>query len=142
VFNPTSQNHEKYIPILDWIAHKNGKIVVGGSKYKRELRSHKSQSILAEYERSRKLVKISDYAVDKIAADIKRAVNDKNFDDEHLVALVSVSKCKVICTDDKRAYPYLKRNDLYPHGVKRPRFYQTARNASLCCAKYAADVCR
>ena len=85
---------------------------------------------------------MNDRTVDKTAAALKERVNDENFDDEHLVALVSVSKCRVVCTDDQRAYPYLKRGDLYPPGVKRPKIYRTARNADLCCAANVVDVCR
>lgn len=142
VFNVEDSHHQRYIPILDWILHRRGKIIIGGSKYRKELKGLKVQSILAEFERSGRLVKIDDNIVDSIAGYVRLKINDIKFDDEHLVALITASRCKVICTNDKRAHPYLKRRDLYPRGVRRPLIYQTARNAKLCCETNIVDVCR
>ena len=98
--------------------------------------------ILAEFDRKGKLVKVTDSAVDKLAKELKHRVSDKDFDDEHIVALVIVTGCRVVCTDDKRAMPYLKRRDLYPKGSRPPKIYQGKEHAPLCRGEHIVPACR
>ena len=37
VFDPEAKNRFKYLPIVDWLANRNGKIIIGGSKYEASL---------------------------------------------------------------------------------------------------------
>ena len=67
-----------------------------------------------------RLVRIPDDAVDALAAELKKRVPQKEFNDEHIVALVALSKCCVVCTDDKRAIQFLKRKD--PKGVPPSKY--------------------
>jgi hypothetical protein len=142
VFDPESSKHDQYVPVRDWVTLKRGKILIGGAKYRNELKSKKLTRLFAEFERRRALVRIDDKLVDDFAILLKKKIKDSDFDDEHLVALVAVSKCRVICTDDARAMPYLKQSHLYPAGTKRPKIYRSPRNANLCCDQNIADVCR
>jgi predicted nucleic acid-binding protein len=141
VFNRDDENHSKYKPVLDWITNKRGKMIIGGKKYHEELVGASYLRILAELDRQRRLVKLPDNDVNRLASRLKRQVNHRDFDDEHLVAMVTVSKCRVVCTNDDRAIPFLQRRDLYPHYFKLPKVYKTVRNAGLCCHENVVGAC-
>ena len=142
VFDQTNKNHGKFKPVRDWIVDGAGKIVYGGSKYARELKQGRRAKFLAELSRRGKTVQMPTDKVDQTAGRLKKKVPEDAFDDEHIVALVIVSKCRIVCTGDGRSLPYLKRRDLYPTGVKRPKVYSSARNADLCCPRNVIDICR
>ena len=86
---------------------------------------------------------MNDSEVDRLAAKVKAKVNDAGFDDEHLVAIVGISKCRVVVSLDERADEFLKRADLYPKGVKPPKIYRNARSKKLSgCERHIAEMCR
>jgi hypothetical protein len=142
VFDENARNHHRFIPILKWLMAGRGKIIFGGSKYKKELRGTAFKGILIEFERRGKLVRVPDGQVDKLSEELKNRVPDWDFDDEHLVALVSIMGCCAVCTDDKRAVPYLKRRDLYPPGIKPPKIYRYANHGALCRNEHIVPFCR
>jgi len=142
VFNKRAKEHTQYAPVIKWLITGNGKMIYGGTKYNDELRGSLYRRMLAELARSNSLVKIPSDPVDKYAADLKVRVPDKAFDDEHIVALVAISKCCVVCTDDKKSLRYLKRLDLYPRGVNPPKIYKRKSHAKLCCNTHIVAVCQ
>lgn len=141
-FDPESEKHNEFIPALEWVVRGKGKIVFGGSKYKNEMKeTNKYIRFFASLERAGKLVRISDSEVDRKQDEVKKMEPKKDFDDPHLVAIVLVSQCRIICTNDKRALPYLKRTDFYKGKVKKPKVYQSKRNSSLLADCNIADIC-
>lgn len=66
---------------------------------------------------------------------IKKLIPDEDFDDPHIAALVSVSKCRLLCSKDTRSEAYLLKTEIYPKGVKPPKFYKGKQNADLLCDK-------
>jgi len=142
VFDENSAEHARFAPIVEWLTVGRGKIIFGGSKYKDEIRGSVFRRILAEFDRRGKLVRVSDTKVDKLGKELKKRVPDRNFNDEHIVALVALTGCCVVCTDDKQAVPYLKRRDLYPRGVKPPKIYKRASHSSLCRNEHIVAACR
>lgn len=142
VFDAGSKNHARFAPIVAWLNVGPGKIIFGGSKFKREIRGKAFLRILIEFERKGKLVRVTDSKVDKVSKEVKDRIADKEFDDEHIVALVIITKCCVVCTDDKRAAPFLKRRELYPKGVRRPKIYHSKAHASLCRNEHIVAACR
>jgi predicted nucleic acid-binding protein len=128
-------DHQEFKPILDWIIRGKGKLVYGGTKYKLELRRlNKLLPLLANFERSRKILHIDDTRVDDAERKIKRTVVDRNFNDQHLVAIVIVSGCKVVCTRDNLAISYLRDTSLLRRfNARRPSIYRSKRNKRLCC---------
>ena len=142
VFNADAKEHHHFGPVRKWLSTGKGKMVYGGDKYNRELKGGKYVAIITELGRRGSLVKIPAGPVNRYASELKIKVPEPAFDDEHLVALVAISNCRVICTRDKRAFPYLKRRDLYPKGVKPPKIYQHKNNAPLCCKNHIVEVCR
>lgn len=146
VFNKQDKKHRGFAPVYDWLfTGHGGGLIYGGDKYKREVdfRGLKYRPLLVELEKKGRLVEVCGKCVNEIATELKEAVKDKAFDDEHILALVIVSKCRIVCTDDKVAIPDLKRAKLYPDGVSPPRIYLSGRNADLCRnAANIAEVCR
>lgn len=146
VFNPSAKDHNEFLPVYEWLMYgKGGRLIFGGKKYKQEInfKSEHYKKLLVEIQRMGRLIPLDDVEVDKLAAQVKAKVNDDDFDDEHIVAIVGVSKCCVVCSLDERSYQFLKRRDLYPDGVKPPKIYKKSRNKDLCgCEKHIVQICR
>ena len=119
-------------------------MIYGGTKYKAELaRATKYLGIIAELRKVRRAIQLSAQEVDEIGQRLKQQITDPRFNDEHLVALVIVSRCRLVCTNDNVAIYYLKLPACYSgHPVKRPKIYRSRRNVDLCCDRYLAEVCR
>src|ERR1035438_10317931 len=115
VFDPHKPGHNRFVPIMKWVTDGNGCIVYGGTKYRRELKCMKRYfRLFGQLHRQGRVVILPNPPIDKYAAELKVRVPAKAFDDEHLVAIIACSSCRIICTDDKAAHLYLKRQDLYP----------------------------
>jgi hypothetical protein len=139
VFKKFSMNHAEFKPVIDWVVDGTGKIVFGGTKYENELRGY--LGILAELSRVQKTVKISDEKVDDKAAWAAKQIKHKDFDDPHIVALLMVSGCRLICSLDERSHPYLKHKVFFNPASKRPKIYTDSKRAHLLMDKNIAEVC-
>lgn len=149
VFDQSNKEHHDFVPILKWISAPSkgnkGRMVYGGSTYQQELEGagHEYVRMVNELSRAGRVVKLDDAEVDRIERALKKQVNDQRCDDQHLIAIVIVSRCAIVCTNDTRAFPYLKRNDLYrPHGLTRPRIYRRKTNRDLCSPSNIIGRCR
>jgi hypothetical protein len=117
-------------------------MIFGGKKYKRELaRMSQYVRIINELARAGKVIELEGREVDLSAERLKVKVPDHAFNGEHLVAILLVSGCRVVCTDDKRAHPYLKRSDLYPPG-KRPQIYSRKSHSFMCGGSNITEICQ
>lgn len=138
VFDSNNEKHAEFKPVLDWVLHGKGKFVIGGSKYMGELKVAKKYlkifSILNIYKN--KIVKLDDNIVDKEQKRIEGMESNPDFDDPHLPAMVIVSKCQVICSDDSRSIKFVTNPFFYPDKVKIPRYYTGSRNSDLLSDKY------
>lgn len=142
VFDKSSQEHKEFEPILKWIIDGKGKIVYGGTKYIEELKqTPKYLKIVGQLNRISKVVRLSTESVDNYQNNIEKQLKHKDFDDPHLVAIAYISKCRIICSNDKRAYPFLDKKLFYPNNSPRPKIYSSYRNANLLSEKHIADVC-
>ena|SRR5690554_3908565 len=143
VFDKSDKNHSEFSAILKWITEGEGKIVYGGKKYKSELKNaSKYIRIFRLLKEAKRAIEVCDDKVnraEKIASSLKV---HKDFDDPHLIAIATVSGCKIICTQEKRAIPFLKDPKLYPKGCTPPSLYTSSRNKDLLTAKYIADICK
>jgi predicted nucleic acid-binding protein len=144
VFDSTSGKHADFKPVLDWIMLGKGKIVYGGSKYREELgKAKKYLNFLGELAKVRKIVVVDDVKVDDTQAELEKRVNHQKFNDPHLVAIIIVSGCKLICSNDKEAYPFFKNKDLYRNqGSRPPKIYAKANNSNLLSDENIAAICK
>lgn len=148
VFNLRDKRHPSFAPVFDWLFYGNGGgLIYGGDKYSREVdfTSATYLPLLVELHRKGRMLEMCGKCVNQVSArKLKEIVPDNpDFDDEHILALAIISKCHIICTEDMRAIPFLKRPDLYPEGISPPKIYQSKRNADLVRNNAnVAEVCR
>ncbi|APC41039.1 type II toxin-antitoxin system VapC family toxin [Clostridium estertheticum] len=132
VFNCSSAEHEDFKPVLDWITKGSGKAVIGGNTYRTELKKAKRYLKLFTLLAScNKIIHVDDAEVDQIEINLKKQLVHRDFDDPHLIALTIVSKTKLICSGDARAYKYIKDPNLYPKCFNRPKIYKGKENKNL-----------
>ena len=147
VFNLKDSRHAAFEPVFKWVFYGNcGGLIYGGEKYKREVdfTSQTYRPLLVELDRKGRMFEMCGKCVDQVAKRLKAAIPDEpDFDDEHIVALVIVSKCHIVCTEERRGLRFWKLSELYPRGTKPPLIYMSRRNADILTNNnHIADVCR
>ena len=144
VFDSSSDKHSNFVPVLNWVRNGKGKIVYGGTKYKRELKlANKYFKILVEFKKTNKIVEIDDEQVDLEQQVLEDLLSHRDFDDAHLVSIIIVSGCKLICSEDKRAFPFLQNKDLYPKNINTPKIYSGRKsNRALLNDKNITSICK
>ncbi len=124
VFNEENSCHDEFEPVENWILKRNGKIVYGGRKYQDELRKMPNYlRLFRDLSNKGKVVPLNDDEVDIYEEEVKLKVNNPKCNDPHIIAIIAVSKCKVLCSIDIESYKYIDKPELYPKGVKPPKFY-------------------
>lgn len=132
IFDKSNVRHPDYRPVLEYLVRDRGIVAIGGSKYLAEL--SRLPRILAYLLELRRAGQIRDYDVREVDAEEARIANlapPPSCDDQHLIALVSVSRARVVATDDRRADAYLRDRSLYRPGVRRPSIYRSASHLRL-----------
>jgi len=141
VFDPYSAEHARFRPIALWVTRGSGSVIYGGSKYKKELGGGRYLNLFKELGTARRAVLVGTRDVDERARVLKKLVPEAKFNDEHIVALVGISKCCLVCTDDLECLPYLRRKDLYPDGVRVPRVYRSIADKKHCRGGLVVGMC-
>ena len=142
VFDAGNANHLKFQPITKWITKGKGKVIYGGSKYKKELRmARKYFNLLVELRKQGRVIVLNDEKVDEVQKQVQKIETDPNFNDAHIIAIVIASRCRVVCTGDKKSYPFLKKKSLYPKNFPRPGIYQGLGQRTLIANKNIQGVC-
>ena len=141
VFDPNSAKFEEFKPVLDWVLEGKGKFIYGGTKYIEELK--KARKFLKFFNvlksKTNKVVVVDKERVDKEQERISQIITDKDFDDPHLPAIAIVARCQIICSVDTRSVRFVTLPNLYPKGVKIPRYYTGLRNKNLLSDNYIDD---
>lgn len=144
VFKTDSQMHPEFKPVLEWILKGKGKVVYGGSKYEKELAKAKNYlKIFAELTKFRKTAYFEKNVVDKEQNLVEKLKSHKDFDDPHLVAIVRASRCKLICTNERRSNKFLTDKKFYSKcdGVSVPKLYKRHTHNKLLNDKNLANCC-
>lgn len=120
---PKSANRScSYQKIHLWLTSSRAKIAAGGSKYKKELSSaSRYLPFFNELDRMRRLVNLNDKKVDELAREILAKVNNDDLNDEHIIAIVILSRAVGVCTSDVNLESFLKNCECYPKDFVRPR---------------------
>ncbi len=143
VLNPHSVDHREFRPVLEWISSGPGKMVYGGTKYKRELSNLKRYlGLISEWRRAGKCRILRDDLVDQEEARIHEESQDPDFDDAHILAILIVGRIRLVCTKDDRSIRKLKNKNLHPPKFRGPKFYTSARNVSLLSNRFIVGVCK
>lgn len=132
VFDCGNKMHKEFKPVYKWILRGKGKMVYGGMTYKNEIaKMVKFRRLILQLENANKVDFVSDNAVDTRERMLKSKLVNKNFNDAHIIAIVIISHCRLVCSVDKKSYVFLKDKSLYPKGFERPRIYRGKSNANL-----------
>lgn len=141
IFKASDPEHGRFLPVHDWVRSGAGKLVLGGSKYKEELASVSSVlPVLMELERRGRVVRVSDALVDREMMIVTGLESSKDFDDPHLIAIVRVTGCRLVCLRDNRAHRFLVKVKLYG-GRARPRLFTNRKHKHLLCPANIAACC-
>ncbi len=141
VFNEESECHDEFEPVERWILKGKGKIIIGGKKYMDELRKMPDYlKFFKDLEKRGKVVPLDNDEVNEREKEIESKVNDSKCDDPHIMAIIAVSKCKVL--SDKRSYKYIKNQAFYPEGVNRPKIYSKSKCENLLVNENIVEKCR
>jgi hypothetical protein len=141
VFDSKNTLHNEFEPVKSWILEGRGKVVYGGSKYLAELSKTKYLGLFLQLRKAEKACYVENKLVDEAENDISAEISSKDFDDQHLVALLLVSRCKLICSLDKRAYPYFTNSKFFKPTTNRPKIYRQKSNSDLLCPQNMAEIC-
>jgi predicted nucleic acid-binding protein len=143
VFSLTDALHGDFEPVLRWILEGKGKLVYGGSTYRREVfeRMRRYRPVIEELRRRGKCVVLDHAAVDEVERRVREAEPAPDFDDAHLVAIFDVSGCLLLCSNDDRADRFLKNRKLYELHAP-PSIYKRADHNHLLRNDYIASCCK
>lgn len=121
-----NERHEKYAKLLEWILYGRAKMVYGGYLRKEYHQMHKFINLLLELKKINKFHSLSDAENTRIEEEterIRQEIKDADFDDPHIIALVIISKARIVCSEDQRFFKFLKRKEVYPKHVAVPKIY-------------------
>jgi len=141
VFDKNSNDNSDFCHVLNWVRKREyACFVYGGTKYKTELsKMPKYLKLANELKKTGKFVEINSELIDDNATHLKSICTDSVFNDEHIVAILNISGCKLVCTKDTEAMPYIKRKDFYSDR-KIPRIYSSAKNKNLLNIRYKVEL--
>lgn len=134
VFNPNNQGHSEFKPVFDCINSGPGTMTYGGTKYEEELkRMTRILGLILELQKRGSVCRLERSAVDRMADDVAQSLADPRLDDPHIVAIVIVGKCAVVCSVEERLHAFLKDKSLYPKRFhfRAPKIYTGLSSAGI-----------
>jgi hypothetical protein len=143
MFKASDPEHTSFVAVRDWVTSGPGKFVLGGKKYKAELLSVRSiLHFLTELEKRGKIVRLDESTVDADETAVKEIEPAADFDDPHLVALIRLTGCRLICVRDPRSHKFLRSARFYATSKDRPKLYTRQKNSSLLSPQNIAICCK
>ena len=151
--NQDSKKYRDFQPVRDWIENGNRKIVYGGTDYQNHLNNHgKFLGYLTEQDRGGKTERLDDTEVDRVTNAIRTKYTRTDFDDHHIVAIVLISRCKLVCSMDNglrnlidECYSNSGRatieHQLRIGGLRKPSIYSGVGGASTLHRRTSSNNC-
>ena len=124
VFDKANKEHKEFEPLhKSIIDQKRSLVVYGGTKYIGELkRARKFFGLFVELKKSGMAITLNSQQVDDEEERIIGLAEDSKFNDHHIVAIVAVGRCNIICSSDTNSHAYYKNALYYPKHL-RPKIY-------------------
>ncbi len=145
IFNPNNEDHDNFKPIYKWLYHGKGKIVYGGTKYGSELkRSERYLRLFNSFKDINKVIILKKEKVDQEEIRLKGITNEY-FNDEHLIAIINISGCKLLCSNNTQDFKEILSSKYYLRDRRPPKIYtkNSASNAkTLLGDNNIADICK
>ena len=90
-----------------------------------------------------KVVELTDCnKVDRIEKELRAKFKKNKFtNDPQIIAIITVSKCKIVCTNDGSSFEFIQNRSLYPKGISPPKIYTHRRNKNLLNNYNIAKIC-
>jgi len=155
IVNREASAHSEFEPLIKWISFGKGKVVYGGSEYKKQIKKHSGfRDWLDQLEKLGKTVRINEKDVDSTEEYLKDNFVRSEYDDHHIVAIVIVSGCKLICSSDAGCHSLIdtcykqemrkliKRNCLCGENPSPPKIYKNKEHKTLLRDSNIAKCCR
>lgn len=137
VFSKSSAKHSDFKPVLEWILLGKGIMIFGGSQYRKEMaKTSKYLQIIRLLKDVGKAIEGCQKDIDEYQKKVEALREDEDFDDPHLPAIVVITKCRLICSEDTRSIPFVTDGKYYPKNFKIPVYYTSAKNQKLLTDKY------
>ena len=134
VFNSSCVEHAEFAPVEDWIRNGDGLLVFGGTKYREELSSSgRYLNVVVELKRSRRAVEVQETLVDQAERHIRSLTENRAFNDHHIIAIIRVSGCRLLCTKNSQHDRFFKDRTLYSRGQRPPKIYRSRSHRRLLC---------
>lgn len=141
VFSKSSEKHEEFKPVLDWILYGKGFVIYGGDKYKAELRKASKYLKLINLLKDVGKVHLGDDSkINRRQAEIEKSNNDKSFNDIHILSICLETKCILVCSEDTTSIPFITNSKHFNKGEKKPVFYTSRKNKSILCDNYVNEI--
>lgn len=132
VFNSSNVEHAEFIAVRAFVETGVGRVIYGGTDYKRELsEARKYLVIITELRKSGRAILIRDDVVDEIAKMVTKGTVGTDCDDPHIIALLAASNCALLCSVDKRSYRFVRDRCFYAKKNVRVKIYSSAKNTGI-----------
>jgi hypothetical protein len=155
IVNREAGAHSEFEPLIKWISLGKGKVVYGGSEYKKQIKKHRGfRDWLHQLEKSGKTVPIDGNDVDSTEKYLKDNFVRSDYDDHHILAITIVSGCKLVCSSDAGCHSLvdscyqqemkklISRNCPCVENPTRPKIYKNKGHKGLLCDSNIAKCCR
>ena len=140
VFIASNAEHREFKPVLDWIIDGPGIIVWGGNTYLNQLKAAgRFLALFTELQKVGKVHVADSGQVDSQERKVRITLPDPDFDDQHIVAILLVTGCLLVCTADKRSHKFVAHQAFFPRVQQRPRFYGGRKDAKKLCTRNIPD---
>jgi len=136
VFDVNCSDYSEFKYVSEWINNRKNKaqMVFGGTKYNKELfKMKKYLRYINLLKQIGKVAIINLKMVDSYEKKLEKKNCCKAFNDKHIVAIVAVSNCRIVCSKDSSSYRYLRNQEYYPKNIKKPKIYSGSRTIDLLC---------
>lgn len=132
VFNEKSSLHVEFIPLRAWLSKRHGFVVFGGTTYINELKkTYRHLRLFRQMKDSGMAISVMDDLVDAQESVVKKKTHGTDCDDPHIIALLGVSRCPLLCSHDARSFKYIRDKSLYPKGAPKVKIYTCKKNQKL-----------
>jgi hypothetical protein len=144
ITNPKAPDHLEFAPVLEYIAFGNGKLAYGGSRYETETNSNvKFLRFLRYLDGARRTVEADKNEVDNTEDILKEEFKRADFDDHHIIAIVILTRSRVICSTDLGLHSlvdacycqagrmFISRNCTDSGHLTKPRIYQNSSHVDM-----------
>lgn len=144
LFSNMASGDKEFTPLVVYVSFGSGCVAYGGKTYGKELAKHKKFfSLLLEWEKKRKAIRLEKDIVDKNEVFLKAEFRRSNFDDHHILGMVVYSGAELVCSIDRGLHALVNAcyssvgrmkidvNCVHRCSLKKPKIYQGRRHAGL-----------